>query len=140
MCQPLLIVGNLNADAGVIPCLAEGISSGRFVDLALAHSVGAGLEPDMTCKFKLDECAWSWRDFAWWFTHHFSLLAEFSIRQWAAEVSFSRATKPVWPACWIDMHDRSASRMFVIFIMESWVLFHLALFLLSGRPLRPWCG
>ena len=40
--QPLLIVGDLNADPGVIPCFAKGISSGRFVDLALACSLGAG--------------------------------------------------------------------------------------------------
>ena len=55
--QPLLIVGGFNADLGVIPCLAKGTSSGRFVDLALASSVRAGSEPDMTCKFELDECA-----------------------------------------------------------------------------------
>ena len=59
--SPLLIAGDFNADPSVIPCLAEGISSGRFVDPALAHS--AGKEPDMTCKFKLDECAGSRRDF-----------------------------------------------------------------------------
>ena len=34
-----------------------------FVDLALAYSVGAGVEPDVTCNFKLDECAGSGRDF-----------------------------------------------------------------------------
>ena len=34
--QPLLIAGDLNADPAVIPCLAKGISAGRFVDLALA--------------------------------------------------------------------------------------------------------
>ena len=51
--QPLLIVGDLNADPGDISCLAKGISSGRFVDRALAHAVRARLEPDMTCKFQL---------------------------------------------------------------------------------------
>ena len=60
--QPFLIVGDFNADPGVIPCVAKGISSGRFVDLALAHSVGAGKEPDAICRFKLDECAGSRRD------------------------------------------------------------------------------
>ena len=34
------IAGDLNADPAVIPCLAEGISAGRFVDLAL---LGRGL-------------------------------------------------------------------------------------------------
>ena len=61
--QPLLLVGDLNADSGVILYLAKPFSSGRFVDLALAYSVGAGMQPDMTCKFKLDECAGSRRDF-----------------------------------------------------------------------------
>ena len=57
--QPLLIAGDLNADPAVIPCLAKGISAGRFVDLALAYSLGAGRKPDATCKFRLDECAGS---------------------------------------------------------------------------------
>ena len=38
--QPLLISGDLKADPCVIPCLAEGISSGKFVDLASAYSLG----------------------------------------------------------------------------------------------------
>ena len=41
------------------PDLAKGI----FVDLALASSVGASKEPDTTCKFQLDECAGSRREF-----------------------------------------------------------------------------
>ena len=41
--QPMLIAGDLKADPAVIPCLAKGISAGRFVDLALAYSRGAGL-------------------------------------------------------------------------------------------------
>ena len=49
--QPLLIAVDLNADLAVIPCLAKGISAGRFVDLALAYSRGAGVAPDATCKF-----------------------------------------------------------------------------------------
>ena len=40
--QPMLIAGDLNADPAVIPCLAKGVSAGRYVDLALAHSLGAG--------------------------------------------------------------------------------------------------
>ena len=38
--QPILITGDLNADPAVIPCLAKGISAGRYVDLALACSLG----------------------------------------------------------------------------------------------------
>ena len=46
--QPLLIAGDLNSDPAVFPCLAEGISAGRFVDLALAYSRGAGLATYVT--------------------------------------------------------------------------------------------
>ena len=49
--QPMLIAGDLNADPAVIPCLAKGMSAGRYVDLALAHSLGAGLAPDITLYF-----------------------------------------------------------------------------------------
>ena len=38
--QPMLTAGDLNADPAVIPCLAKGISAGRYVDLALAYSLG----------------------------------------------------------------------------------------------------
>ena len=60
--QPLLFVGDINADPCIIPCSAEGISAVRFVGLALAYSVGAGMEPDSTCRFKLDECSGSRRN------------------------------------------------------------------------------
>ena len=39
--QPLLFAGDLNVDSAV----AKGISAGRFVDLALAFSRGAGTAP-----------------------------------------------------------------------------------------------
>ena len=61
--QPLLIAGDLNADPAVIPCLAKGISAGRYVDLALAYSLGAGLAPDVTCRFNREEGSGSRRDF-----------------------------------------------------------------------------
>ena len=40
MGQLMRIAGDLNADPAVIPCLAKGISAGRFVDVALALLVG----------------------------------------------------------------------------------------------------
>ena len=60
--QPMLIAGDLNADPAVIPCLAKGMFAGRYVDLALAHSVGVGVMPDNTCTFNRDDgsgCSWS---------------------------------------------------------------------------------
>ena len=53
--QPMLIAGDLNADPAVISCLAEGIFAGRYVDLALAYSHGAGVAPDVTCRFNRED-------------------------------------------------------------------------------------
>ena len=61
--QPLLTAGDLNADPVLIHCEAKGISAGRFVDLALAYSLGAGKKPDATCRFRREDCAGSRRDF-----------------------------------------------------------------------------
>ena len=40
-----VLAEDFNADPGIIPCSAKGISAGRFVDLALAYSLGAGKGP-----------------------------------------------------------------------------------------------
>ncbi len=124
--QPLLIAGDLNADPAVIPCLAKGMSAGRYVDLALAHSLGAGSMPGITCTFNQDDGSGSRRDFLVgcsntlaasvecgvtdrWFPPHFSVLARFRIDAWTAEVSCPVACQPLWPACWLDTPDRSSS-------------------------------
>ena len=124
--QPMLIAGDLNADPAVIPCLAKGMSAGRYVDLALAHSLGAGSIPDITCAFNRVDGSGSRRDFFVgcanalaasqacyvtdrWFTPHFSLLARFRIDAWMADVSCPVACRPLWPACWLDTPDRSSS-------------------------------
>ena len=116
----------LNADPAVIPCLAKGISAGRYVDLALAYSLGAGLTPDITCTFNRDDGTGSRRDFFVgcpgalaasqacyvtdrWFTPHFSVLARFRIGAWMADVACPVACQPLWPACWLDTPDRSSS-------------------------------
>ena len=124
--QPMLIAGDLNADPAVIPCLAKGMSAGRYVDLALAHSFGAGVRPDNTCAFNRDDGSGSRRDFFVgcpnalaasqaccvtdrWFTPHFSILARFRIDAWMVDVSCPIACQPLWPACWLDTPDRSSS-------------------------------
>ena len=61
--QHLLIAGDLNADPAIIPCLAKGISAGRFVDLALAFSRGAGTAPAATCRFSGEDGTGSRRVF-----------------------------------------------------------------------------
>ena len=60
----LAIVGDFNADLGVIPCLAKGKPAGRCVGLALAFSLAAEREPVAACRFKLDGCAGFRRDSA----------------------------------------------------------------------------
>ena len=52
--QLVHIAGDLNADPALFPCLAKGISAGKFVDLALAFSRGAGTAPVATCRFNLE--------------------------------------------------------------------------------------
>ena len=115
--QPMLNAGDLNADPAVIPCLAKGIFAGRFVDLALAYSLGAGLVPDAICRFSREEGTGSRRDFFVgcpgalaasqacyvtdrWFTPHFSVFARFCIGAWMAAVALTIACQPIWPACW----------------------------------------
>ena len=124
--QPMLIAGDLFADPAVIPCLAKGISAGRYVDVALAYSLGAGLAPDITCRFNREEGTGSRRNFFVvcpgalaasqacyvtdrWFTLHFSVLARFRIGAWMADVACPIASQPLCPACWLDTPDRSSS-------------------------------
>ena len=47
----MLVVGDFDADPGVVPCLAKGICEGRFVDLALAYSVGAAFGGNCVDEF-----------------------------------------------------------------------------------------
>ena len=124
--QPMLIAGDLNADPAVIPCLAKGISAGRYVDLALAYSLGVGLTPDAICRFSREEGTGSRRDFFVrcpnalalshacyvthrWFTPPFSVLARFRIDAWMADVACPVVCQHVWPASWLDTPDRSSS-------------------------------
>ena len=90
------------------------MSAGKFVDLALAHSLGAGKGPDATCRVRLDEGSGTRRDFMVacpnalaasvacqvterWLSPHFSVWADFGVRQWVAAVSCPCATQPLWP-------------------------------------------
>ena len=110
MVNPCLLLVILNADPAVIPCLAKGISAGRYVDLALAYSLGAGVAPDVTCRFSREDGTGTRRDFLGalaaseacfvtdrWFTAHFSVLARFRIGAWMADVACPIACQPIWP-------------------------------------------
>ena len=134
--QPMLITGDLHADPAVIPCLAKGISAGKFVDLALAYSLGTGRKPDATCKFKREDSLGSRGEFIVscpdalaashacivtdrWFTPHFSMFASFNIDGWLADIACPQVCQPVWPACWIDTTERSSSSVSRV-VQDAW--------------------
>ena len=94
--------------------------------MTLAYSLGAGLAPDVTCRFSRRMVLVLVGDFFVgcpgalaasqacyvadrWFTLHFSVLARFRIGAWMADVACPVVTQPIWPACWLDTLDRSSS-------------------------------
>ena len=108
------------------PCLAKGPSAGRFVGLGLAYSAGAGLEPDMACRFSLDEGDGSRRDSVIACPHALAasvlsvfrkggsllIFLFFCFGSHSALVGFGLsypwAIQPIWPACWLDCPYRSS--------------------------------
>ena len=85
----MLIAGDLNADPAIIPCLAKGISAGRFLHLAL------------TCRFSREGGDGSRRGFIVGCPNALA----------ASDACFvtDRWFTPVWPACCLDTPDRSSS-------------------------------
>ena len=95
--QPVILVGDFNADPTVIPSLAKGIMNGHWIDVEQAFATGRGVAPSRTCQFQLDEDEGSRRDFVLacpiavaattacrvlpdrWFIPHFAVYAEFSL-------------------------------------------------------------
>ena len=101
--QPVPVVGDLNADPAVVPCLDMGVSAGRSVDLALAHSLGAGFIGMMVLVHVGDffigcpgalVASHAWYATERWFTPHFSVLARFRIGAWTADVACPVACQP----------------------------------------------
>ena len=95
--QPVVLVGDFNADPTVVPSLAKGIMDGHWIDIEQAFATGRGVAPSRTCQFQLDEDKGSGRDFVLagsiamaattpcrvlpdrWFVPHFAVYAEFSL-------------------------------------------------------------
>ena len=95
--QPVILVGDFNADPTVIPSLAKGIMNDHWIDVEQAFATGRGVAPSRTCQFQLDEDKGSRRDFVLacpiamtattacrvlpdrWFISHFAVYAEFSL-------------------------------------------------------------
>ena len=61
--QPVILVGDLNADPSVIPSLAKGVSGGSWIDVEKAFATGKGVAPALACQFQLCEDKGSRRDF-----------------------------------------------------------------------------
>ena len=65
-----------------------------------------------------------------------SVIARFCIDAWMADVACPIACQPIWPACWLDITDKSLRRplvwfrMFGMFIVVSWGWFLMMLYLL----------
>ena len=61
--QPCLLVGDFKVEPTKIPCLAQGISAGLWVDLEEAWALAAGLRPAATCKRTWSAASGQCRDF-----------------------------------------------------------------------------
>ena len=131
------------------PVWLRSMSAGRYVDLALAHSLGAGSIPDITCAFNRVDGSGSRRDFFVgcpnalaasqacyvtdrWFTPRFSLIAHFRIDAWIADVSCPVACMPLWPACWLDTPDRSSSSSSRV-VQDVWDVYRDVLGVVPGE-------
>ena len=124
--QPVILVGDLNADPSVIPSLAEGLSDGAWIDVEKAFATGKGVAPALTCV----SSSWvrkkahartslllallqrrpplhvAFCQIAG-FPSHFAFRTDFSLSAWDATVEMARVYSPLWPACWVDGPDRS---------------------------------
>ena len=125
--QPCLIVGDFNTDPRKIHCLAKGISYGLWVDLEASWASASGREPEMTCKRTWDSDSGNRRDFQIgcplraaavvscgvsrdrWLQPHFAVRSWFDARRWTARETQPSRYTPTWPACWIQVVDRSRS-------------------------------
>ena len=123
--QPVLIVGDFNADPIVIPSLAKGVMDGHWIDLEQAFATGRGVAPSHTCQFQLDEDKGSRRDLV--LACPIAMAAAAACRVFArslvhsgffclcgvrslcldATVERARVYSPLWPACWLTCLDRS---------------------------------
>ena len=62
--QPVMLVGDLNADPLSIPAPAKSMSNGAWIDVEKPFATGRGVAPALTCQFQLDEGKGTRRDFA----------------------------------------------------------------------------
>ena len=132
----MLIAGDLNADPAVVPCLAKGISAGKFVDLALAYSLG--LEGSRT-QFASSSVRIIWVlggillsvVLMRWLRLMLALaltggsllisqcLLALILMGGRPDIACPQVCQPVWPACRIDTPDRSSSSVARV-VQDAW--------------------
>ena len=118
--QPVMLVGDLNADPSVIPSLAKNMSEGAWTDVEKAFATGRGVAPALTCQFQLDEPRGT---LLWLAPLHWQPplhVASYQIAGsplphfcrphrllYLSTVEMARVYSPIWPACWVQCPERS---------------------------------
>ena len=123
--QPCLVVGDFNVEPTKIPCLAQGISAGLWVDLEAAWAFASCRQPGVTCKRSWDSTGGSRRDFLVscpraaaavskcvvqadrWILPHLAVRAHIECSRWVSRVSQPVQRTPLWPASWLPVLDES---------------------------------
>ena len=114
--QPCLIVGDFNVEPTKIPCLANGISAGLWVDLESDWALACGRQPAVTCKRTWGSAGGQRWDFMVgctlaaaavssgvvgpdrWIVPHLAVRTHFECTRWTCRVTQPVQRTPLWPA------------------------------------------
>ena len=114
--QPCLFVGDFNVEPVKIPCLAEGIMAGFWVDLEVSWAFGFGRVPVVTLRQDWLFTLWSRLDFTVGYPLAAISCCEVMRDRWVVPlfavrtcVDYSRWLQrtPLWLASWLPVLDRS---------------------------------
>ena len=133
-----------------IPCLAQGISAGRWVDLEEAWALAAGSRPAPTCKRSWSADGGHRRDFmvgcplavaavlsctvqaGRWVAPHLAVRTLFDCCRWTSRVTQPVQRNPLWPASWLPAVDKSRGSCTVT---RSWT--HACVVNITSTPQPP---
>ena len=108
-----------------IPCLANGISAGLWVDLEGSWALATGRQPASTCMREWGSGGGTRRDFMVgcplsaaavlscmvqadrWISPHLAVRALFDYYRWSCCVTQPVRFSPLWPASWLPAVDKS---------------------------------
>ena len=148
--QPCLIVGDFNVEPTKIPCLANGISAGLWVDFGEAWALAAGLQPVPTCKRSWTAAGGHRTDFILgcplaaaavfsckvqadkWIAPHLAVRALFDYGRWESWVTQPVRCTPLWPASWLPVVDKSRGSKSVD-VQRVWEIYDDRLQYMSGQ-------